>query len=183
MAVLQGKTGTGSRPTPSQEHYLRAILEVAAAGAGARVGEVARQLGVTKATISAALRTLEGQGLVRHPRYGRVDLTDKGRLHAQQVMNRFAVLRYFLEAVLELDPQTAYRDACLMEHSASGETIDRLTVFSRFFTENRSGRAALGKFGEFRRSCEPEECPVCVFPCGVNLAKPAGWKTGQGKRR
>lgn len=172
--MLHGKALHLKRLTPSQEHYLRAILDLSLDPKGVRVVDLARRLDVSRATVSVALKSLANRRLVKHRPYGRAELTAIGRLCAQQVSNRFAVIRYFLERVLRLHPKNASLDACLMEHVVSGETLDRLTDLVRFLTEDEQAQRLLKRFLKFHRSCGPDPCRICSFRCEVNLGRPRG---------
>jgi DtxR family Mn-dependent transcriptional regulator len=68
-------------------------------------------------------------GLVTQERYGKVFLTPSGREHAVRVKRRHRVLRAFLIQILGVSPDTADKDACLMEHVISSETMEKLVLF------------------------------------------------------
>ncbi len=158
--------------SPSMQHYLRTIHELQAENGHVRVTDIARRLGVGKAAVSLAMRSLVGRGLVRHKHYQVVALTEEGSLEAQRVLARFIILRRFLEQVLGVLPELAERDACLMEHYVGSATVDRLVDMIRFFEqEGTAGRAVLERFREYHRSCgSPAECPACELHCDAALA-------------
>jgi DtxR family transcriptional regulator, Mn-dependent transcriptional regulator len=116
----------------SQEDYLEAIHRIAERKSTVRVCDIAAALAVTLPSVTGALKTLERRDLVRHARYDGVELTDEGRRIAEAVNARHCVLREFLVRVLGCEPEAAERDACLMEHAVSPETIERFVRFLRF---------------------------------------------------
>jgi len=66
--------------SPHMEMYLKTILSLEPSDAsGVRVKEIAHALGVTKPSVSEALRLLTARGLVVHPSYGAVSLSARGR--------------------------------------------------------------------------------------------------------
>jgi DtxR family transcriptional regulator, Mn-dependent transcriptional regulator len=115
----------------NMEDYLEAILCIGQDQAAVRVRDIAKRMDITMPSVSGALKNLEKQGFVRHPRYDWIDLTDEGRRIATEVFNRHRAIRGFLTDVLEIDPKTAERDACGMEHSISEVTLDRLVRFMK----------------------------------------------------
>lgn len=115
----------------NMEDYLEAILCIGQEQAAVRVRDIAKRMDITMPSVSGALKNLEKQGFVRHPRYDWIDLTDEGRRIATEVFNRHRAIRGFLTDVLEIDPKTAERDACGMEHSISEVTLDRLVRFMK----------------------------------------------------
>ena len=112
------------------EDYLEAIYRISLAGgadgASVRSVDVAEQLGVSKASVNKALSTLKEAGMVEQSRYGRVTLTAEGEKYAALVWRAHRALRLFLERDLQVDPETADAEACLMEHVLSAETMGRL---------------------------------------------------------
>ena len=78
--------------------------------------------------LSKAVTCLKDKGYVTESAHG-LSLTDKGSVKAAQVARKHAVLTSFLTDVLGTEPDHASKEACLMEHSISSETIDRLDTF------------------------------------------------------
>jgi DtxR family Mn-dependent transcriptional regulator len=113
----------------AMQNYLEEILNLSNRLETVRVTDIAERLNLTKASVSQALSQLREQGLINQDRYGPVELTERGRYYGQVVKRRHEVLRSFLTEVLDLDHQTAEKDACQMEHAVSSETIERLVDF------------------------------------------------------
>jgi len=116
----------------SLEDYLEAIYMLIEDGKVALVGDVAKLLSVKMPSVVKAIRELKRLGLVEQEPYANIELTAKGLRHARHVLNRHKLLRTFL-VKLGVSRKTADRDACLMEHILSAETIDKI----RFYTEHR----------------------------------------------
>jgi DtxR family Mn-dependent transcriptional regulator len=121
-----------ARLSSSKEDYLEAIAILYKEKGFARVKDISRLLGVKNPSVTGALATLERDDLVRHERYGYVELTKRGERIAQDVRKRHAVIRRFLTLILNIDPETADEDSCRLEHSISPETIEKLTKFVEF---------------------------------------------------
>ncbi len=110
----------------THEMYLKIIFQLRESGDPARVGQMAKGLGVHPSTVSAVVRTLDRMELVTHDRYGVVKLTEVGEKLASCVVRRFEVLRTFFINVLGLDEEDAEVEACETEHVLSPDTIGRL---------------------------------------------------------
>lgn len=123
----------GHKLSMSNEDYLESIYRITIEQDGQDDGiksvEVADQLGVSKASVNKALATLKDAGMVEQTRYGRVKLTDEGRRYGSLVWRSHRTLRSFLIGDLGVDPEVADREACLIEHYLSEDTVDRLVSY------------------------------------------------------
>jgi len=111
--------------TQSLEDYLETVSLLDDEGS-VRVTDIASRLGVSKPSVLAALRALEGQGFLRHERYRKVTLTGEGRERAERIRERHDMLAAFLRDVLGVSPEAADSDACKMEHCLSAETLEKM---------------------------------------------------------
>lgn len=116
----------------SMEDYLEAIAALKKENDIARVRDISRMLGVKSSSVNSALRTLSKKGLVRHEKYGYVNLTPTGEEIARKVQGRHDILLKFLTEILNINDDEALQDACKMEHAISSKTFDRLTKFIQF---------------------------------------------------
>jgi len=123
--------------TPSLEDYLETILFLMEKDEAVRVTDVANYLEISKPSVNKAINNLKAMDLVIHEHYGLLELTEKGRQIAVDVAKRHVVLTEFLEKYLEIDAKTAEKEACLMEHSMSAGTIDKLEIFLKKYDEAR----------------------------------------------
>lgn len=113
----------------AQEDYLEAILVLSERNSKVKTTELAVYMQVAKPTITETVRSLVKQGLLRHEKYGPLELTEKGRKYAVLIRHRHRVLRKFLVEVLGVSPETANKEACLMEHTISHDTTNKLVDF------------------------------------------------------
>lgn len=140
----------------THEMYLKVLFRLEEDHESGRVRDLAKGLGVTASTVSAVLKKLQQEGLVRHDRYGVVKLEPAGRRAARCVVRRFDILKEFLTGVLGVDADDAEVDACQMEHSVSPATINRLESFLGMV---KSGEIAIGGFA---KDSDPRtECADC----------------------
>lgn len=114
--------------TAVTEDYLELIADLLDGEGEARAVDVARRLGVSQATVTAAVGRLQRAGLVETRPYRGLFLTGEGRAMAEAARRRHALVVRFLLAV-GLDPATAEADAEGIEHHVSETT---LAAFERF---------------------------------------------------
>lgn len=136
--------------TAGMEDYLETIFNLAQKERVARVKDIAKSLGVTTPSVVSALNTLAQKQLVKHERYGYVELTEEGEAIAKEVDEQHQLLMTLLSEILGVDPDIAYKDACKMEHHLSKETVDHIKQFISFLKAHQEERAHLfSKFREF----------------------------------
>ncbi len=113
----------------SMQNYLEAILELEEDERLVRVTDIANKLKIAKASVTQTINRFKEMGLVKQEVYGPIELTENGRKMAKKVISRHRKLRKFLTEVLGVEPEIAEKDACLMEHAVSPQTMERLTGF------------------------------------------------------
>ncbi len=115
--------------TPTMQDYLEAIGQLGSEEQVVRVKNIARELRVKMPSVTEALKTLARDGLIRHEKYGYVQLTQKGENIAEEIYSRHQTLFKFLNEILGVDPRTADEDACRMEHTISSTALKKLIEF------------------------------------------------------
>ncbi len=116
----------------SMENYLKAIFLIEMEKQAARAKDIAKRLGVGNSSVTGALHTLSGKGLINHAPYDLVTLTPKGREIAADVVKRHDALCSFMVGVLGIEPDEARETACRMEHVVSPTVLERLIQFVHF---------------------------------------------------
>ena len=109
----------------SGEDYLEAILVLKNKLGMVRSVDVAPHLEVTKPSVCHAVATLRDGGFLTMDSDYFLHLTDVGREVAEQIYEKH---RFFTDRLIEagVDPETAERDACRIEHVISDESFRRL---------------------------------------------------------
>jgi len=140
------------------EDYLEAIRTLSDEHGAVRVTHLSEALHVSKPSVTAAVSRLLSEGLVRHERYGTVELTRRGQAVADDVWKRHEALWVFLTEVLGVDEETAETDACRLEHYLSPDASRRLTRFIDFVLRREEGRPAwLSRFADELSAEERED--------------------------
>jgi DtxR family Mn-dependent transcriptional regulator len=146
------------------EDYLEAISRLENESRVARAKDIASQLGVTRASVSGALKSLAEKGLINYEPYSYVTLTEAGRLIADEIDRRHRVLREFFRDFLKVDPVRADENACRVEHAMDTETVDRLVEFLAFL--KKCPRTGSGWVEAFERFChhgvDLARCHTCL---------------------
>lgn len=123
--VRLDKSNAGSRP-PSEvvSHYLEAIYYMWSEGEPLRSARLADWLGVSRPTVTVALRRMTGYGMVRMNRRKEIELTPSGRRAAEAIVRRHRIMERWLTDGLGLDWVTADEEAARLEHAVS-EVVER----------------------------------------------------------
>ena len=123
------------------EDYLEKIVMLAEGGEVVRVTNISKILGVKKPSVISALKKLSEKGLIKHEKYGSVELTIEGKNIAEDVLRRHKALGKFMIEVLGIDADTAWKDACKMEHFISPITLESLIKFVEIVLASPDGKA------------------------------------------
>lgn len=120
-----GKSNPGSRP-PSEvvAHYLEAIYYMWSEGEPLRSARLADWLGVSRPTVTVAVRRMAGYGMVRMNKRKEIELTAAGRRAAEAIVRRHRIMERWLTDGLGLDWVTADEEAARLEHAVS-EVVER----------------------------------------------------------
>ena len=105
----------------SAEDYLETMLILEEKYGYIRSIDIAKHLGVTKPSVSYAVKRLKESGYINMEANGPITLAPPGRRIATRIYERHKALRSFLE-LLGVDPETAEEDACKIEHVISHDT-------------------------------------------------------------
>jgi Mn-dependent DtxR family transcriptional regulator len=108
------------------ENYLKQILILLETKGYARSKDIADSMGVSKPSVSIAMKKLKENGCIMMSNRSPVYLTDKGYSIARQFYDRYKILKRFL-VQLGIDEQIAARDACKMEHDLSDESLTAIS--------------------------------------------------------
>lgn len=105
----------------SAEDYLETMLILQKKHGYIRSIDIANHLGVTKPSVSYAVKRLKESGYINMEANGPITLAPPGLEIAKRVYNRHRALTVFLE-LLGVDADTAEEDACKIEHVISHDT-------------------------------------------------------------
>ena len=109
----------------SREDYLEAILMLREENGQVRSVDIAARLGVTKPSVSFAMKRLREQGFIQMDSGSLITLTEAGEEIAARILERHQVLTAWFVS-LGVAPGVAREDACRVEHDLSEETFQAL---------------------------------------------------------
>ena len=106
----------------SAEDYLEAIYMLSMEKGFVRSIDVANSLGYSKPSVSVAMKQLEENGYVSRDADRMLHLEEKGLAIAQRIYERHETIAAVLMS-LGVERETAYKDACKIEHDLSDESF------------------------------------------------------------
>jgi len=133
--------------TRNIEDYLETILILEEERGYARVSDIAKRMGITYPSVSGMVKKLGELGYIHYKRYGKVILTEEGKILAQDVAKRHNLWVSFLTS-LGIDKENAREDACRLEHDISETSVEALSRFLNYILNSKEGRKLLSKFSE-----------------------------------
>ena len=119
------KSNAGSQePSEVISRYLEAIYYMWSEGEPPRSARLADWLGVSRPTVTVALRRMARDGMVRMNGRKEIEMTAAGRGAAESIVRRHRIMERWLTDVLGLDWVTADAEAARLEHAVS-EVVER----------------------------------------------------------
>ena len=118
------------------EDYLEAIYIAHVNNKPLKGAELARQLKVSRASVSEALSKLVSKNLIKYTSYENISITPKGISQATKVYEKHHILEEFFENVLGVNKTEASENACKIEHIISENVINRITEFTKYCKTN-----------------------------------------------
>ena len=116
----------------SMVHYLLTIHKLKEIKGYARVTDIAKDLHLTKGSVSTAINNLKKRDLVVEEDDSKfLLLTTAGHEEVHKILSSKTLLYYFLKDFLGVAEIVAENDACLMEHLISDETRDKFFHFMK----------------------------------------------------
>ena len=120
----------------SLEDYIEAIYNLSNSEGKVRSIDIARNLGVSRASVSEAVQKLAKDGLVDYTKYDDVAITSKGKKTAEEVISRHKIFTEFFAKVLGVEQKEAEENACRIEHVISPAVYINLKAYIDFLNQN-----------------------------------------------
>lgn len=120
----------------SMAHYLLTIHKLKETHGYARVTDIAKELGLTKGSVSTALNNLKKRELIIEDDNKFLSLSESGHDEVHHMLSVRTLMFYFLKDVLNVDDEMAHKDSCLVEHLLSNETRENLFAFMQKIATN-----------------------------------------------
>ena len=123
---LERANSTNGVPSEVISRYLEAIYYMRAEGETLTNARLAEWLGVSRPTVTAGLRRMARDGLLRADRGKEVLFTDQGEAQAAAIVRRHRIVERWLTDSLGLDWVVADQEAARLEHTISEVVEKRL---------------------------------------------------------
>ena len=130
----------------SLEDYLEVIYNSIKYNESVKAVDIARELNVSRASVTEALNKLSDKGLINYGRYQTITITDMGVKIAEDVVKRHSSLSSFFENILGVSSKEAEENACRIEHIISAELLDRIRAYDKFTREHAEHLEAFKTF-------------------------------------
>ena len=112
----------------SQEMYLETILKLTEKKGNVRSVDVADEIGYSKPSVSRAVGIMKKDGHIVVHADGSIELTEKGRNKAENVLERHKSLTAAFVKI-GLDRQAAEENACRVEHVITEEAFETIKKY------------------------------------------------------
>jgi DtxR family Mn-dependent transcriptional regulator len=124
----------------SLEDYLEIILRLEDESRVARAKDIADRLGVSRASVTGALKTLA------------------------EIIRRHETLKEFFQDFLQLESEHADANACRVEHAIDSQAMDRMVYFLSFMRRcPRTGEDWLESFRSYcKGKVQESRCGECL---------------------
>lgn len=143
----------------TEENYLKALVQLTVFEEGkleVGVNRLAAYLDVKPATVSDMAKKLKIKELVEYEKYGKIALSEKGKLEGMMVIRRHRLWETFLFEKLDFSWDEIHELAEELEHIHSKKLMNRLDQFLDFPNFDPHGDAIPNEKGEivipFRRT-------------------------------
>lgn len=135
----------------TEENYLKALVQLTVFEEGkleVGVNRLAAYLDVKPATVSDMAKKLKVKELVQYEKYGKIALSDKGKLEGMMVIRRHRLWETFLFEKLDFSWDEVHELAEELEHVHSKKLMNRLDQFLDYPNFDPHGDAIPNESGE-----------------------------------
>ena len=113
----------------SLEEYLKTMYVLKKKNGNIRVTDIANIMNCTKPSVNKAIYNLKDNGLLNYESYGTIELTESGENLAKKILETYDIVYVFLKEVLNLDKETAVKEAESIKLAITDETINKLAKY------------------------------------------------------
>jgi len=135
----------------TEENYLKALVELIIFDdylTEIGVNKLAEHLNVKPASVTDMVKKLNEKSLVNYQRYGKISLTNEGKLAGMMVIRRHRLWETFLQSKLGFSWDEVHEVAEELEHIHSSNLINILDSFLEYPSFDPHGEAIPNALGE-----------------------------------
>lgn len=115
----------------SGENYLETIMILQKQKGQVFAVDVASYMGFSKPSVSRAMKILLSEGYITYGDNQSITFTESGEEKAKQIYEKHKSITEFLVNVLNIDKDTAEKDACRIEHIISEQTFNAIKNYNK----------------------------------------------------
>ena len=119
----------------SLEDYLEIIYNKIQEHNEVKAVDIARELKVSRASVTEALNKLRDKKFINYEKYGDILITQEGIKKAKEIVSLHKELTLFFENI-GIENKEAEEVACKIEHIVSKNIKKRISAFNKFIKEN-----------------------------------------------
>lgn len=112
----------------SAEDYFETIYILKKRNGSVRAIDIVNEMGFSKPTVSVAMKKFRENGFITVDPDGQINLTQQGLFIAEKTFEKHNVIARVL-LMLGVSEETAYEDACRIEHCISDESFTAIKDF------------------------------------------------------
>ena len=147
-----------------EENYLKAIYHLSQSGdCDVTTNALAEEMKTTPASVSDMIKKLSKKAVVNYQKYKGVNVSEKGKLIALQVIRKHRLWEVFLVEKLSFNWDQVHEVAEQLEHIKSPLLIQRLDEFLGYPKYDPHGDPIPDEHGQFTES---KKEPLSEFPVG-----------------
>ncbi len=124
----------------TEENYLKAIFQLSEQNEKVGTNQLAVHLEIKPATANDMLRKLKVKELIDQERYGKIELTEKGKIRALLIVRKHRIWETFLVEKLGFKDEDVHVIAEQLEHIQSEELVEKLDAFLGFPEKDPHGK-------------------------------------------
>ena len=115
--------------TASLEDYIEVVYRRLTENDSVKAIEISKELGVSRASVTEALKKLASKGYINYGRYDSISLTNEGKNIAQDIISKHTTLQLFFEKILGLSEKEASENACKIEHVITDNAFKKISEY------------------------------------------------------
>lgn len=121
--------------TLTEENYLKTLYRLSLGEEAITVKNIAEQLSIKMPTVTSMINKLAEKKLVRYEKYKAIELTEKGKKEALQILRKHRLTELFLSKVMGMGWEEVHDIAEQIEHIQSERffnRVDEMLGYPRF---------------------------------------------------
>lgn len=123
--------------TSSLEDYLETTYKHIQKNGTVKAVEIAKTLGVSRASVTEALNKLAQINYINYGRYENITMTNAGIKKAQEIFEKHNELQKFFEEILSVETEKAAEIACKIEHIISDDILQKIKQHNDFCLKSK----------------------------------------------